>query len=89
MFQKVFLALLWCHTCQHFIKDVKVSFSNVLMNEPDFFQEVGINCSTNEGSTLLELQFNEFSESRGIVISDGPCVSKGFQDGVGFENCET
>lgn len=80
------LTLLGCGRCQQFVKDVKVSLTRSLMNESNLFQKVRFNAGTNQGTGVLELQFNKLAETRRIVVSNSAGIAKGLQHWIRFKN---
>jgi hypothetical protein len=56
------------------------------MDKSYLLQEVGINVGSNQGSSLFELEFNEFSEPRGVVVTDRAGISERFQNRIRFED---
>lgn len=66
---------------------MEVALSRRLVNETNLFEQVGINNGPNERSSLLELKLNKFSKARGVVVTNGTSISKGFQNGVRLEDC--
>ena len=57
-----------------------------LRQDSRLFQQVGLDLRSAEDSLVRESNLDELSEPGGVVVSDGPCVPKGLENGVGLEN---
>ena len=64
-----------------------IDLGEYLTNDSRFFQKVvGDSCSDNLSSVLLNEQGDIFTETTGVVVSHGLCVSESFQDWVTSQN---
>jgi len=65
------------------VKDVVVSFQLHAVGDSGLFQQVGLNIGTSDTKYVGEVDTNEFTETRRVVVTGGLGVTVGLQDGIG------
>jgi len=81
-FQLDFLVQLWQGSRAKLVKDVVVSFQLHTVGDSRLFQQVGLNIGTSDAKDVGEVNTNEFTEARRVVVTRGLGVTIRFQDGI-------
>lgn len=63
-----------------------VAFVRVQPHDPRFLEKVPVDVGASNLACTTELNSNELSESRGVVVSDSLGITEGFEDRIGSQD---
>ena len=69
--------LLRGETGANLVKDMEIAVSGTQVDQAGLLQQVGLDLGSNNMTLLTEMNFHELAEAAGVVISQGPGISKG------------
>jgi hypothetical protein len=68
------------------VEDMVVSLTAELEGDSRLFEKIGLNITTGELARSAEVNSDEFTESRRVIVSGGLGVTEGFEGRVGRDN---
>ena len=83
--EKVF-SFLRRRATKELIEHVVISFASSWVDQSDFFEQVRLDLCSGQLTGSSKSNVNVFSEARRVVVSDGSCVSKRFQDRIALQH---
>jgi len=73
-------------TLGQLVEDVERTLSSLLAQNTRLFEQVGADACAGDRTSLVELDLNELTETRTVVVTESLCVGERFQNRVGLDD---